>query len=316
MEQASNENLGRLNGWHSHPLVAALLSVIWPGLGHLRHRNRRAWVLAVSTLAISVAFGVYILTRSRTTLLLWSVSPSYLWFTIGLSVAVLLFRIWVVLDAFRCAKLTYTPVQISLRRGLAMAAGVLITLVVLLAVPHFVTVRYAVAQLNLLYTVFDATDTVPASPTLIDPPPSTTNNNSELNPPVTRRETPTITEPPTTTVLSTVPTTSEPVSTQKEDPSNSGSSTPPQDTDANEEVLTSWDGEDRLTIALLGGDSGYDRSGVRTDTIILVSIDVATGDAAIFNVPRNWRGLTFPAGTAAANTWPDGHTGLANSISQ
>ena len=69
-----------------------------------------------------------------------------------------------------------------------------------------------------------------------------------------------------------------------------------------------------LTIALLGSDGGFDRRGVRTDTIILFSIDMATGDAVAFNIPRNWRDLPFPAGTPASERWPDGYPGIANAI--
>ena len=79
-------------------------------------------------------------------------------------------------------------------------------------------------------------------------------------------------------------------------------------------VPRTWDGAERLTIALLGGDGGFDRVGVRTDTIIVVSIDVDTGAAAAFNVPRNWRHLTFPDETPAALRWPDGYPGIANEI--
>ena len=75
-----------------------------------------------------------------------------------------------------------------------------------------------------------------------------------------------------------------------------------------------WDGEERLTVVLLGSDGGYRRWGVRTDTIIVFSIDVATGDAAAFNIPRNWRHVTFPEGTAASRLWPDGYPGIANEI--
>lgn len=53
---------------------------------------------------------------------------------------------------------------------------------------------------------------------------------------------------------------------------------------------------DRLNILLLGGDFGEGRTGVRTDTMIAVSIDPATGEAAIFSVPRNWTYAPLPAG--------------------
>lgn len=75
-----------------------------------------------------------------------------------------------------------------------------------------------------------------------------------------------------------------------------------------------WDGDDRLSIVMLGSDGGYDRTGIRTDTIIVLSIDVATGDAITFSVPRNWTNIPFPAGTSAAAAYPDGNPDLANTV--
>ena len=90
--------------------------------------------------------------------------------------------------------------------------------------------------------------------------------------------------------------------------------TPPATASVTTAPPPTWDGADRLTIALLGSDTGFDRHGVRTDTIIVLSIDMATGDSAAFNVPRNWHHVTFPEGTPAAEQWPDGYPGIANEI--
>jgi LCP family protein required for cell wall assembly len=79
-------------------------------------------------------------------------------------------------------------------------------------------------------------------------------------------------------------------------------------------ATSTWHGSDRLTRLGLGSDAGVDRVGVRTDTIIVVSIDVETGDAAVFSIPRNWEGIPFPNGSPAADAYPDGYPGLANAI--
>ncbi len=57
-----------------------------------------------------------------------------------------------------------------------------------------------------------------------------------------------------------------------------------------------WDGVDRLNILLIGGDFGEGRTGIRTDTMITVSIDPATGETAMFSVPRNWTQAPLPEG--------------------
>ncbi len=57
-------------------------------------------------------------------------------------------------------------------------------------------------------------------------------------------------------------------------------------------------GQDRLNILILGGDAGPGRGGVRTDTIMVASIDPITGDAALLGLPRNYGGLHFTDGEA------------------
>ncbi len=48
-----------------------------------------------------------------------------------------------------------------------------------------------------------------------------------------------------------------------------------------------WDGLERLNILLLGADEGVGRRSIRTDTMIVVSIDPANGNVALFSLPRN-----------------------------
>lgn len=73
-----------------------------------------------------------------------------------------------------------------------------------------------------------------------------------------------------------------------------------------------WDGLERLNIALLGADAGEGRSGLRTDTTIVVSIDPETGDVAMFSVPRDLSNAPLPAGMGIwdCNCFPDIFTHL------
>ena len=68
-----------------------------------------------------------------------------------------------------------------------------------------------------------------------------------------------------------------------------------------------WDGVDQIDILLLGSDAGVGRTGTRTDTIILVSIDPETGDGAMFSVPRNLTEAPLPEGMGVwdCNCFPD-----------
>ena len=64
--------------------------------------------------------------------------------------------------------------------------------------------------------------------------------------------------------------------------------------------------QERVNVLLLGGDGGEGRDGVRTDTVIVASIDTETGDTTLFSLPRNLEDLPFPADSPLAEVYPDG----------
>ena len=66
-----------------------------------------------------------------------------------------------------------------------------------------------------------------------------------------------------------------------------------------------WGEDGRITIALLGGDAGPGRGGIRTDTNIVVSIDPATWHTVMFSIPRNQIDWPVPAGIPAYDHWAD-----------
>ena len=306
-----------------HPLVAAALSAVWPGLGHMGHRNRRGLLLAAATLAVAAGGLAYFLTRRAGTLLTWSVTrPSILALMVATAFA-LVFRWAVAADAFATAA-RRRPARPSsaLRRSGTLAA--LLLLALFIAAPHLIVIRLAAAQLSLLSEVFVAVDTQTARPTPIPTTPAETgapDAAAATGPP----------HPATATTGARDPNTSETTGTPDPTDPTAAAAGPPDpiasetagssdatpqtgSTPATTVRAATRAGADRLTVALLGSDGGYGRSGVRTDTIIVLSIDVATGDAAAFNVPRNWTHVTFPEGTPAADRWPDGYPGIANQI--
>jgi LCP family protein required for cell wall assembly len=69
-----------------------------------------------------------------------------------------------------------------------------------------------------------------------------------------------------------------------------------------------WAAKPRLNVLLLGGDAGKGRTGTRTDTIILASIDTATGDTTLFSLPRNTGRMPFPKGSPLRRYYPNGFT--------
>lgn len=70
-----------------------------------------------------------------------------------------------------------------------------------------------------------------------------------------------------------------------------------------------WAGRDRVNVLLLGGDGGEGRSGVRTDSVILLSLDTITGQAVTFSLPRNMRNAQFPESSPLRELYPEGYDG-------
>jgi LCP family protein required for cell wall assembly len=84
---------------------------------------------------------------------------------------------------------------------------------------------------------------------------------------------------------------------------NEVSATAPKVTAANP-----WGKRKRVNVLLLGGDGAVHRPGVRTDSVILASIDTTTGSTVLFSLPRNLRRVPFQEGSKLAELYPDGFT--------
>jgi LCP family protein required for cell wall assembly len=69
-----------------------------------------------------------------------------------------------------------------------------------------------------------------------------------------------------------------------------------------------WGDRKRVNVLLLGGDGSVHRPGVRTDSVILASIDTRTGKAVLFSLPRNLQRVPFKVGSKLAGIYPNGFT--------
>ncbi|MEU8803638.1 LCP family protein [Spirillospora sp. NPDC048819] len=69
-----------------------------------------------------------------------------------------------------------------------------------------------------------------------------------------------------------------------------------------------FNGQARVNILLLGGDSAENRTGVRTDSMTVASVDTETGDTVLLSLPRNLESFQLPPGPAR-DRFPYGFTG-------
>ncbi len=79
-------------------------------------------------------------------------------------------------------------------------------------------------------------------------------------------------------------------------PPDSGGTAPPTASTTTILEPALWNGLERLNVLLLGSDVGEGRRGIRTDTMIVVSIRPDTGDTAMISLPRNFSGIDLPPG--------------------
>lgn len=74
-----------------------------------------------------------------------------------------------------------------------------------------------------------------------------------------------------------------------------------------------WKSDGRLTLLLVGGDAGPGRYSLRTDSMILLVVDIATARAAMFGIPRNL--INVPLGPQSAKAYACGcFPGLLNAL--
>lgn len=68
-----------------------------------------------------------------------------------------------------------------------------------------------------------------------------------------------------------------------------------------------WEGVDRVNLVLLGSDAGKDRIGVRTDSMMVVTIDPQSGDTLLIGVPRNLENVPIPESNPLHALFPNGY---------
>ncbi|WP_240778106.1 LCP family protein [Nonomuraea basaltis] len=83
-----------------------------------------------------------------------------------------------------------------------------------------------------------------------------------------------------------------------------------------------WGGKDRVNFLLVGGDAAGNRTGVRTDSMNVASVDLKTGNTVLFSLPRNLQHVRFPASSPLNRQFPNGfmaelpNGGLLNEVWQ
>jgi len=268
------------------PLPAALLSAVVPGTGQWYSRRwLRGWILLIPALLL-LAVLLALIGGSRDRLLELLVQPRVLWAIMAVNVALLAWRLFATVDAYRIASGGSWPGWV--------AGMVLAVLLALLAAPHVVVANYTLNTIDLLESVFVADEAAP--PPRIVTPLEEVSEDAVPDPVTVFFEG---VEAPT-------------ASSQRNRVFVDGFGDP--------EAIAAWPeimaersdrlapfvafeervDTDRITILVAGGDAGPGRGGLRTDTMMVVTLDTVTGKAAVFGFPRNLAQIPLPSSFSGA----------------
>jgi len=269
-------------------LAAALSSVVVPGFGHLviRARFRPTVVTAVVLNLIATGLAVRIVAPidSRSALA-DAIADRLVFAAMGFALLTLAgTRVWSAIDSAWSAR----PPQSTATR---ITAGFVASALIMGGVaPLALAAHYVWKTDRAIERVFSSDDAITAYPGTLPPARESTRHV-------------------TTTTRATVITFPGPNET-----TTTSAPTPPTTPPPPPTTLPPIVGEDRVNVLLLGGDAGPGRWGLRTDSMIVVSIDPVTGDTAMLSVPRNLTRLPFPPGTPLAIKFPRGFNDIANAV--
>lgn len=266
-------------------IVAAVLSAVIPGAGQwYAGKRKRAIAFFVPLVVLIVAALIYRNSVGGLGILGNLVQPDYLVGLMAGNIAIAVWRIAAAVDAY------LVDGRHEYRSGWTW--GVLAVLGIALAMPHLIAGSYTLRTIDLLNNVFVPDEPVEAAPTT-----TTTLITTDTTLPEDHHD-----EPVTVTRdaedLLTVEYRSiglifqdgigdpDAIAVQRE--LRTGTRDAPF-VDLGDRV-----DEDRITILLAGGDRGPGRDGLRTDTMIIATVDLNTGEAALFGIPRNYKRVPLP----------------------
>src|SRR6478609_6593414 len=259
------------------PFAAAFLSLIFPGLGQLyAGAPLRALAFAAGPILLLALSAGTVLRVDRIALLGFLVDPGVLDAVFVVNLAVLIYRLVAIVDAYRVAQyLNNSAASGAGQAGRARIPGNLASIAGLLAVLLVMTGSHAVvARYDLL-----AKDVLDSGCIFIG------DDNKTCDLDTTPSPSPGDTGQPSQDA-SALPTDSpEPEATP------AGSALP-------EVAIPPWDGKERLNILLIGADQRPSEGTFNTDTLIVVSIDPLTHKVAMFSIPRDTVDVPTPPGPA------------------
>lgn len=266
---------------HPRPWLAAILSALVPGAGQAYSRRYRRALMWFSPMVVVLAGLIPLSTLGTTDLVGAAVDPDVLWTMFVANILIAVWRIAASIDAYSITSGTLGSEGSHV--GIVLI-GCALGLVVVM--PHAFVGRYTYDAVTVIEAVFVTDDTPPSTPLI----PIGTDADIVPDPVVHVYETDGVVR--TSTRLLFRDGFGDPDAVAiwpaivAERNSRLRSAPFP---DFNERV-----GAGRITILFAGGDAGPGRGGLRTDAMMVATIDTATGRASLFSFPRNMAQIPLP----------------------
>jgi len=255
--------------------TAAFLSLVFPGLGHA---YAGAWYRALGFAAapfLLLALMLGVATTYRLELLGVVLQPAVLVSILVGNVAALLYRVVAAVDAYRVVVFLNRWDEGAGRLGPSrsilapLSIAGLLGVVLVMGGTHAAVAYYDLQALDLVQGIFNPIgeeDPTSDPSASVQPSPDGSPDSTEA---------PLSTPPPGATAAP------------------AGASMPP------------WDGKGRLNVVLIGSDRRPGDGAYNTDTLIVASVDPASGQVAMFSLPRDTTGipLSGPARSFFGTTW-------------
>ena len=305
--------MNRKSTWRS-PAAAAFLSFLFPGLGQAAAgKPRRGLLVALPALALFVlAVGLFVFARHQIFDSLFSTDALTSFFL--LDVVILLYRLWAIVDAFLIAgsdgARARLDSKVQVKIPAAKARRPLTVIVLGALIVATIGTHLAFGAVDIQYR-----DTLSS---IFNPDaPSWFGGNGDLPSGETAEpfsDQPGATDAPDTPGASS----GSPIGGGSPSAAASGSEVPlptPGPTTASgipifpiEDVSgpdtppSEWAADGKLNVLLVGADAGTGRWSLRTDTMILLEVDIASGRAVMYGIPRNLENVPLPP--ESANAFP------------
>ena len=255
--------------------TAAFLSLVFPGLGHA---YAGAWYRALGFAAapfLLLALMLGVVATYRLELVGVVLQPAVLVSILVGNVAALLYRIVAAVDAYRVVVFLNRWDEGAGRLGPSrsilapLSIAGLLGVVLVMGGTHAAVAYYDLQALDLVQGIFNPIgeeDPTSDPSASVQPSPDGSPDSTEA---------PLSTPPPGATAAP------------------AGASMPP------------WDGKGRLNVVLIGSDRRPGDGAYNTDTLIVASVDPASGQVAMFSLPRDTTGipLSGPARSFFGTTW-------------